>query len=318
MSDVTHIMRSVAEEVQAGRRAALCAIVATQGSTPQPVGALLAILASGESVGTLGGGCVEGDVIRRAYALIPDGGSKVLTFHLDHTTGDYSGLICGGTMDVAISVLSDVAQTKPLADALESIASGKAAVLPIYVQTEDGKLEYRVRIAAPPKLVIAGAGHISRILAPLAASVGFRVSVIDDRAQYANEERFPKPLSAHVGNIEQALATWPIDGGTYVVIVTRGHLYDQRALRAILGSPARYIGMIGSWQKIETIFADLRRDGASEEQLSRVHAPIGIDIGAVTTEEIAVSIAAELIAEHRRDFRSTVEGPFKSDSTGHV
>ena len=112
-----------------------------------------------------------------------------------------------------------------------------------------------------------------------------------------------------VGDIEKTLSGWPIDAGTYVVIVTRGHKHDERALGAVLGSPARYIGMIGSRRKIKIIFDDLRESGTTEQQLERVHAPIGLDMNAVTIEEIAVSIAAELVSVRRADYRQCVEGP---------
>ncbi|RME39326.1 MAG: XdhC/CoxI family protein, partial [Planctomycetota bacterium] len=116
---------------------------------------------------------------------------------------------------------------------------------------------------------------------------------------FANADRFPPPMRPVVGDIEETLRGFPIDASTYVVIVTRGHRHDERALAAVVDSPARYIGMIGSRRKIDVIFDGLRRRGVSGERLARVHAPIGLDIGAVTTDEIALSIAAQLVSVRR-------------------
>ncbi|GAF88589.1 unnamed protein product, partial [marine sediment metagenome] len=188
---------------------------------------------------------------------------------------------------------------------------------PVRVKTDEGFVEYRVRIEATPKLVIAGGGHIGRALAAVTVPLGFHVSVIDDRTEFASTERFPPPIKPTVGNIAEALKRWPIDANSYIVIVTRGHKHDERALGAVLDSPARYIGMIGSKRKIEVIYDNLRHDGAAQEQLDRIHAPIGLAIGAVTPEEIAVSIAAQLVAVRRAgQQRESVAGPFPiSDAT---
>jgi xanthine dehydrogenase accessory factor len=144
----------------------------------------------------------------------------------------------------------------------------------------------------------------------MAVRLGFTVHVIDDRSEYANADRFPAPVSPVVGEIAGTLAKWPIDSGTYIVVVTRGHKHDEQALAAVLDSSARYIGMIGSKRKVKVIFDDLLHGGASKERLARVHAPVGLDIGAVTVEEIAVSITAQLIAVRRSERHKAVEGPF--------
>jgi xanthine dehydrogenase accessory factor len=151
------------------------------------------------------------------------------------------------------------------------------------------------------------------MLAPVALQIGFRVFVLDDRADYASAVRFPIPIETRVGDIAMTLRGWPIDARTYVVIVTRGHRHDEAALRAVVDSPARYVGMIGSKRKIEVTFDDLRRSGVSDERLGRVRAPIGMDIRAVTAEEIAVSIAAELISVRRTTRRRSGEGPVPFD-----
>jgi xanthine dehydrogenase accessory factor len=152
-----------------------------------------------------------------------------------------------------------------------------------------------------PTLVLVGAGHIAHALAPMASAAGFDVLVIDDRLSFANPERFPTASRCIVGDIVRSLQELPTDSRTYIVIVTRGHRHDADALRVALRKPAAYIGMIGSKRKITVIYRDLLQKGeATVEQLANVHAPLGLDIGAETVGEIAVSILAELVAVRRR------------------
>ena len=146
------------------------------------------------------------------------------------------------------------------------------------------------------RLVIIGAGHVGQKVAELAADVGFRIWVADDRDDYCSAERFPDAEKLLVGSIESVADELNIDTNTFCIIVTRGHNHDEAALFQVANSNARYIGMIGSKRKIRLIFEDLRRDGISDEVLKRVHAPLGFDIGSQTVPEIAVSIVAELIA----------------------
>lgn len=309
MSDPTQILETVLREVDAGRPAALCAVVATRGSTPQAPGALLCVDEAGQITGTVGGGCVEAEIRRRAHQLLSTERGGLFTFDLDHDYGFDDGLICGGHMDVAIRVFSQPGQTRGLREAAQRVRVGEAVTLPVRVQTPEGMVEYRIRIEAPPRLVIAGGGHIGQALAALVVPLGFHLSVIDDRSSFANPRRFPPPIEPVVGDIAETLRHWPTDANTYIVIVTRGHRHDQQALAAVVDSPAKYIGMIGSRRKIALIFDDLRRRGVTDEQLARVRAPIGLDIKAVTPEEIAVSIAAELISVRRAEYRKSVEGP---------
>ncbi len=150
------------------------------------------------------------------------------------------------------------------------------------------------RITTPPHLVLCGAGHVSVSTAKIAKMVGFRVTVIDERTDFANRERFPEAdeiLNVTFADALNAIA----DPNTYYVIVTRGHKDDNLCLKTILDKPYTYCGMIGSRSKIKVVFDDLRSKGYSEEQLNSVHSPIGLPIGANTPEEIAVCIVAEMI-----------------------
>jgi xanthine dehydrogenase accessory factor len=146
-----------------------------------------------------------------------------------------------------------------------------------------------------PVLLIAGAGHIAAPLASLAHLMNFSVSVTDDRASFANRERFPSVKQLLVGDIESTLKNYPITPRTHVVLVTRAHAHDVQGLRAIIDSPAAYIGMIGSQRRVWAVFKLLHGEGVPPEKLSRVRAPIGLDLGGSTPEEIALSIMAEII-----------------------
>lgn len=147
-----------------------------------------------------------------------------------------------------------------------------------------------------PRLVIVGAGHVGQAVARLGHWLDFEVTVIDDRPEMASRERFPAADFLVVDEIEPALRTFPVDADTYVVIVTRGHRHDAEALRATIRSPARYVGMIGSSRKVSLMRREFLEKGwATPAEFDRVHAPIGLEIGSRTVEEIAVSIAAELV-----------------------
>lgn len=164
----------------------------------------------------------------------------------------------------------------------------------------DKKIEVLLEpILSEPTVFLFGAGHISQQLAPLAKKVDFKVVVIDDREMFANYERFPEADEIIVTEFEKSFDQLSIDETSYLVIVTRGHLYDGIVLEQALKTRARYIGMIGSRKKIQTLFNHLLERGVAREDLARVRAPIGIEIHAETPEEIAISIIAELIKVRR-------------------
>jgi xanthine dehydrogenase accessory factor len=150
-----------------------------------------------------------------------------------------------------------------------------------------------------PAMYLVGAGHVSQHISRAATMVGFRVHVLDDREKFASLERFPDAASLTVDTIADWLRHADLPAAAYVVVVTRGHTHDLEALRALAGRPLRYVGMIGSRSKVTKIAAALAESGVSPEWLRAVHAPIGLRIGAVTPEEIAISIVAEMIAVRR-------------------
>jgi len=163
-----------------------------------------------------------------------------------------------------------------------------------------GTLDIFVEPILPPaSLYIFGAGHVSINLYKIARSAGFDVTIVDDRETYANRERFPDAKEVIAEDFDKAMARLAPSESSYLVIVTRGHRDDMRVLRWAVQTPARYIGMIGSKRKTITIFEELTKEGLAPELFERVHAPVGLDIGAITPEEIAVAITAELIATRR-------------------
>ena len=167
-----------------------------------------------------------------------------------------------------------------------------------------GTLDIFVEPVLPAALLyIFGAGHVAASLYKTANDAGFDVIVVDDRESYANRERFPEAREVIAADFDQAMARLEITESAYIVIVTRGHRDDMRVLRWAVATKARYIGMIGSKRKTVAIFRELRREGLAANLFEHVHAPIGLDIGAVTPEEIAISITAELIAVRRKSER---------------
>jgi xanthine dehydrogenase accessory factor len=159
-----------------------------------------------------------------------------------------------------------------------------------------GQMEVYIEPVEPaPHLYLVGAGHVSVEVARIAHLVGFRVHVVDDRDKFANPDRFPA-AEVVVDDIGEWLGRTTLPPGAYVVVVTRGHRYDHEAMRHLVARPARYLGLIGSRAKVMRIFEALANEGIAADQLAGIHAPIGLDIGAVTPAEIAVSIVAELVA----------------------
>jgi xanthine dehydrogenase accessory factor len=160
-----------------------------------------------------------------------------------------------------------------------------------------GQMEVFIEpVESSPDVYVFGAGHVGYCVAKLAQDVGFRVHVVDDREKFANVERFGEGIDVIVEDIPLWLQTHTLPPTAYAVIVTRGHTHDLDALRALAAAPLRYLGLIGSKAKVRRIFDALQEEGTAPEALQGVHAPIGLDIGAITPQEIAVSIVAQLIA----------------------
>ena len=193
--------------------------------------------------------------------------------------------------------------------AREALASGRSALLHFELNDDfaqenglvcGGQMDVHIDPLEPtPRLFVIGAGHVGWHLGRLAADAGFRVHVVDDREKFANAERFPQAETIVVEPIPEWLHRNTIPASAFVVVVTRGHTHDLDAMRALAARDLKYLGLIGSRAKVSRIFARLVEEGMPPECLGRVHAPIGLEIGAVTPAEIAISIMAELVAVRR-------------------
>jgi xanthine dehydrogenase accessory factor len=212
--------------------------------------------------------------------------------------GSIAGTIGGGSLEAQV-----------IDEAIKVIKLGKPKRLHMSLTAKEaeeagmicgGDLEVFIEpILTSPALYIFGGGHISLPLTRMAKMLGFKITVIDDRADFASAERFPEAESVLAGDFNKAFSKLKIDKSSYIVIVTRGHQHDELVLEWAIGTPAKYIGMIGSQTKVKTIFSHLLTKGVSKERLDSVHSPIGLEIGAQTPEEIAVSILAEVIKVRR-------------------
>jgi len=186
----------------------------------------------------------------------------------------------------------------------------KSQLVSLNIPQAGGKLEVFFEVmTSPPKLIVVGAGHIAVPLVKIAKVLDFHVTVIDDRLLYANRERFPDADEVLVGDMAQMLKEMTITPSYYIVLITRGHAYDEPCLRVVLPSQAKYIGMIGSRRRIKACFQRFRdEDKISEELIERVYAPIGLDIATETPAEIALSILGEVIKVRRGGDAASLSG----------
>jgi xanthine dehydrogenase accessory factor len=284
--------------------------------------------------GSVGGGLVEARVMTRAAAVLASGERCVEAFDLAGELASGADMICGGRLRVFLERLEpgDLALFRCLDQALAQgqrclrltpLGQGQASLLlpggECFGAALGRELALEARraglgIAAPmvfeaggqghalepwaaaSPLLLFGAGHVSRPTAQVAAMLGFRVTVLDDRPDFANAERFPQASTRVLDSYDDCFAGLPCGPEAFVVIVTRGHAHDAEVLAQALRTRAGYIGMIGSRRKRDAVYERLRGQGFSGADLGRVRCPIGLDIGDETPEEIAVSINAELIA----------------------
>lgn len=187
-----------------------------------------------------------------------------------------------------------------LAEKLVGILRDSPPKEPSLVEVNGVGTIYVEPVGLGPHVLILGGGHVSQALAKVLAILRYETTVVDDRPEFANQSIFPTAARVICGDFLEVLARYPFTGNTFVVIVTRGHRHDYTCLWAVIDKPAGYIGMIGSRRKVNAVFQALEEEGVAKEKLAAVHAPIGLDIGAQTPEEIAVSIAAEIIAVNNR------------------
>ncbi len=289
--------------LDAGHRVALATVIETWGSAPRRVGAHLAIRDDGLFEGSVSGGCVEGDVITAAADVLAGGTAQRLDYGVADERAWQVGLACGGRISVLVQPVAAGGFTPALVDRVIAAASAGerltlATDLASGVTAEAGAGAF-VRVYDPPgRLMIVGAVHIAQALVPLARLLGFAPLVVDPRGSFAAADRFAG-TSVDPRWPDEALADWRPDEASAVVTLTHDPKLDDPALVAALGSPAFYVAALGSRRTQAARRERLLAAGFGEIELQRIHGPAGIDIGAANPAEIALSIAAQMIAVWR-------------------
>ncbi|MDD3168332.1 MAG: XdhC/CoxI family protein [Eubacteriales bacterium] len=264
MSKISYISKDLIEK---GEDFVIAKVVDTQGSTPRKKGAVLLMKQDGTRFGTVGGGKLEAEVEKICLEILKTKKSKTCHFRLTAKEQQGLDMRCGGDADVSIEYIDAKNPASFIAD-------------------------FDLKAAA----FIFGAGHVGQALEPVLRYVNFATTVIDDRPDFANRERFPDADEVMViDSFLDAYQGMETDENSYIVIVTRGHSADYDVLKQTLKRKTAYIGMIGSRNKVAEIYRMLREDGFSQAELDRVYSPIGTSIFAETPEEIAISIAGEMI-----------------------
>lgn len=263
------LLTALTRELTAGRAAMLCTVTDSRGSVPRGTGARMLVLEVGEALGTIGGGAVEHQAVQFARELLEQGRSAERTYGL--APGGDADMICGGEVDVRFRCLapSDVRE-------LEAIAR---------------------EWAPADRVLLFGGGHVARALAKVLSLADYSVEVWDQRPEAVTPALFPDAAALRCGAWEAALeALAPVAAEDYVVVMTPGHQADFTVLAQVLKTPAKYIGCIGSRSKAAAVRSRLLEAGFSEGEVDRVRSPIGLPVGGKAPGEIAVSVAAEMIA----------------------
>ena len=306
---------------QAGRGAVLATVVETWGSAPRQVGSQLVIAGDGAMMGSVSGGCVEGAVVAEAGDALADGQPRLLTYGVSDETAFHVGLACGGTIRILLEPVGAAMPVAMLGAVVAARAARRAVAYAVDLETwqrqvlgaEDARVAERLRadksgveggvfygLHNPPlRLHVVGAVHIAQALVPMARLAGFDVVVIDPRDAFADTARFPgeRVLSDWP---DEALRTLGLDARTAVVTLTHDSKIDEPAIAAALGADVFYLGCLGSSRTHAKRLERLRALGFDEAALGRIHAPVGMNIGAKTPAEIAVAVLAQIIQRLRQ------------------
>ena len=320
MTDKTETLIQAERWRRTGAGVAIATVVETFGSAPRPLGAHLIVDQTGRFVGSVSAGCVEGDVIATALDVISDGAPRLLEFGVADEAAWRAGLSCGGRIAVFVERLDEaglelLAASNRLSAArrahgiLTPLDGGAARLIEgddlashgatSRMLIDEGRRQF-VEVRLPtPRLLVIGAVHVAQALAPMARIAGFEVTVVDPRSAYATAERFPQ-ARLDLRWPDEALLSIGLDSATAVVVLTHDPKIDDPALKAAFESDCLYVGALGSHATNARRFERLVGAGVAREALSRLHAPVGLDIGALSPADIAVSILAEIILERRR------------------
>ena len=287
-----------------GLRAAVAILIGTEGSAPLEPGAAFAVSERGDVAGTVTGGCVEPALYEEAQAILAGAPARRITYGVADEEAFEVGLPCGGTVHVFVTAI-DPALVRELAAA---VADERPVALEVpldgaplrLVPAEDASAStpglFVLSVAPPPRLFVVGAIDHAAALAAAGRLLGYRVTVCDPRPRFLTRERFPAADELAVDWPDRVLARETLDERSAVCVLTHDPKLDVPALRAALASPAGYVGAMGGKRTTAARLERLRGEGVSEEDLARIHAPIGLDLGAKTPAEVAVAVAAELVA----------------------
>lgn len=305
---------------RAGKGAALATVIETWGSAPRPVGSQLAVSGAGEMMGSVSGGCVEGAVVAEAQAALKDGKPRVLSYGVSDNDAFAVGLACGGTIRVLVEPVGSAMPEAMLADIVSARGGRVGIAYAVDLESWDRSLIARdgphrdrfradksgideslfVAIHNPPlRMIIVGAVHIAQPLVGIARSCGYDPFLIDPREAFGSEARFAGEVISHDWP-DEAMAALGLDARTAVVTLTHDPKLDDPAIEAALRSDCFYLGCLGSTRTHAKRLARLEEAGFSEAEIARIHAPVGLDIGAKSPAEIAISIMAEVTQVLRR------------------
>lgn len=316
------LTKRVIAAIEKGERVVLCTILATSGSSPRGAGARMAIFEDASTYGTVGGGEVEFLATKEGYEVLQTGKTHLRAFHLAPEQIQSIGMICGGSVTIYYQLLTkeELPKLYAIANALErnenswlylSVKEEQVVEFELFNEDQARKqseyftsraklikgepLIYTEPLVRAGRVYLFGGGHVGQALVPVLAKVGFRVTVYDNRENLAKPEFFPFADEVIYGDYHEITPKVTLTENDYVVIMTPGHQADFALLRQVLRFKTRYVGCIGSRHKVAKTRELLRQDGISEEAIACVHSPIGLSILAETPDEIAISIAAEMI-----------------------
>ncbi len=304
MRDILDTLAAWGEE---GLQAAWAIVVETERSTPREPGAALAVNERGDIAGSVTGGCVEPAVYEEARAVLAGEAARLVEYGIEDETAFEVGLPCGGTVRILIGPV-DFAVVGELRKALaaERPVELEVGVSGAHVVAAGRRTEpelagdvFHLPLLPRPRMYVFGAVAHAAALAEAGRMLGYRVTVSDARSRFVTPERIPLADELVVGWPDEVLRDAPVDERTAICVLTHDRKLDVPALRAALASPAGYIGAMGSRRTTEARAAALREEGVGEEELARIRAPIGLDIGSRTPAEVAVAVAAEIVSVRR-------------------
>ena len=292
---------------------AIATVIHTQGSVPREVGAKLMLCENGETFGTIGGGAGEAKVLRQAQAVLQTGQAQAVMVDLSGAPNREIQGICGGYMQVWVVRWQGAKEIAIAQQIVDSLESGQAVTLTLPLIADESPIVAAESLTEPiperfcetllpsPLLLIVGAGHCGIQLAKVAHLAGFRIMVQDDRPEWASVDNFPQAERLFHESMGEVMGEISRHSQLYAALVTRGIDYDLPALKALITRqpPCAYLGMIGSQKRVIKALQALQSEGIDPQQIPALHAPIGLDIGALTPAEIAISICSELIMVRR-------------------